>query len=129
MSQNFPLDMQQKIQDIRHRRTLLEMDIQQKIQDIRDRRTLLESMILVAVYELLQLDKDNVKCEFNIFTDCIGDEVTMCMTFRQPIGRSTAEWIHIPFTAINDYYNGNKDKAMADLQSQRELLHTYVSKE
>lgn len=99
----------------------------QKIQELRDRRTMLESMILVAVEDLLQISKDDAKFEFNVFTDVINDELTMSMSFHTKTGRDS-EWMHIPCNAVNDYYNGKKDEAMENMKAQREWVHYYLEK-
>ena len=99
----------------------------QKIQELRDRRTMLESMILVAVEDLLQISKDDAKFEFNVFTDVINDELTMSMSFHTKTGRDS-EWMHIPCSAVNDYYNGKKDEAMENMKAQRDWVHYYLEK-
>lgn len=103
------------------------LDLYRKIQELRDRRTMLESMILVAVEDLLQIGKDDAKFEFNVFTDVIGDDLTMSMSFRTKTGRAN-EWMHIPCSAVNDYYNGKKDVAMENMKTQRDWLHCYLDK-
>lgn len=105
----------------------MNLDLSQKIQDLRDRRTMIESMILVAVEDLLQVSNDDVKFEFNVFTDVLNDELTMSMSFRTKTGRAQ-EWMHIPCSAINDYYNDKKDEAMKHMKTQREWLHYYLDK-
>lgn len=53
------------------------LNIYQKIQELRDRRTMLESMILVAVEDLLQISKDDAKFDFNVFTIGCGKDATL----------------------------------------------------
>lgn len=101
------------------------INISQKIQELRDHRTMLEIMILVAVENLLQISKDDAKFEFNVFTDAINDDLTMSMSFHTKTGRAQ-EWMHIPCSAVNDYYNGKKDEAMEAMKTQREWLHYYL---
>ena len=103
------------------------LDLYRKIQELRDRRIMLESMILVAVEDLLQVSDDDAKFEFNVFTDVIGDDLTMSMSFRTKTGRAN-EWMHIPCSAVNDYYNGKKDEAMENMKAQRDWLHFYLDK-
>ena len=101
------------------------LNIYQKIQELRDRRTMLESMILVAVDDLLQISKDDAKFDFNVFTDIIGDDLTMSISFHTKTGRAN-EWMHIPCSAVNDYYNNKKAEAMEAMKSQREWVHMYL---
>ena len=103
------------------------INLYQKIQELRDRRTLIEVMVLAAVNDLLQISNDDAKFEFNVFTDVLGDELTMSMSFRTKTGLAN-EWIHIPCSAINDYYNGKKDEAMETMKTQRDLVHYYLDK-
>ena len=103
------------------------LNIYQKIQELRDRRTMIESIVLVAVNDLLQISDVDVKFEFNVFADVIGDDLTMSMSFRTKTGRAN-EWMHIPCSAINAYYNGKKDEAMENMKTQREWLHYYLDK-
>ena len=103
------------------------INLSQKIQELRDRRTMLESMILIAVEDLLQISNDDAKFEFNVFTDVLGDDLTMSVSFHTKTGRAQ-EWMHIPCSAVNDYYNGKKDEAMEAMKTQREWLHYYLDK-
>ena len=36
--------------------------------------------------------------------------------------------MHIPCSAVNDYYNGKKDEAMEKMKTQRDWLHYYLDK-
>lgn len=103
------------------------LNIYQKIQELRDHRTMLESMVLVAANDLLQISNDDAKFEFNIFTDVLGDDLTMSISFRTKNGRAN-EWIHIPCSVVNDYYNGKKYTAMEIMKTQRDCLHFYLDK-
>lgn len=104
------------------------INITEKIQTLRDTRTMLEAMVLTAVYDLLQLDKDDVRLEFNAFSDWFGDVFTVHMSFMAKCGY-TSDWISISCEPINDYYNNKKDVAMETLKSQRELLHIKLDTE
>ena len=104
------------------------ISITEKIQTLRDTRTMLEAMVLTAVYDLLQLDKDDARFEFNAFSDWFGDEFTVQMSFMTKTGR-TGEWIHIPCEPINDYYNNKKAEAMEAMKSQRDAIHLRLDSE
>jgi hypothetical protein len=103
------------------------LNLYMKILELRDRRIMLESMVLVAVNDLLQISNDDAKFEFNVFTDVLGDDLTMSVSFRTKNGLAN-EWMHIPCSAVNDYYNGKKDEAMEAMKAQRDWLHFYLDK-
>ena len=102
------------------------INITEKIQTLRDTRTMLEAMVLTAVYDLLQLDKDDARFEFNAFSDWFGDEFTVQISFMTKTGRA-GDWMHIPCEPINDYYNNKKAEAMEAMKSQREWVHMYLA--